>query len=197
CNLLWTSMVSRRYGYDYRFTTLPNVKGEPVRIHISWLPRYGSQEMFSHLGHVIDEYQPRLVAMIGICAGDKRYVHLGDLVVAERTFAYDSGKVVKGEHGQALYQQDMITYQVHENTLGFLRLFEHWKPRVAALSRPLSKQQQRDWLLQRLFEEPTGSVEAIPLAEREEFAPAWQRLVRELQQGREPFLSSVWALHDK
>jgi tetratricopeptide (TPR) repeat protein/nucleoside phosphorylase len=197
CNLLWTSRVSLWYGYEYRLATFPNVKGELLRVHVSWLPRYGYQEMLSHLGHVIEEYQPRLVSMTGICAGDKRRVHLGDLVVAERTFTYDSGKVMRDEHGQALYQPDMITYQIHENTLGFLRLFDDWKPRVAALSRPLSKQQQRDWLLQRLFAEPTGSVDAIPLAEREKFAPIWRRLVRELQQGPEPFLSPMRTLRDK
>src|ERR1051326_8903425 len=99
-HLSWRNEINHRYGYDYYLATIANIKGEPVRLHVSWLPRYGPQEMVLHLSHVIEEYQPRLAAMTGICAGDKRHVHLGDMVVAERTFTYDSGKVVKDENGQ-------------------------------------------------------------------------------------------------
>jgi tetratricopeptide (TPR) repeat protein/nucleoside phosphorylase len=197
CHLSWTNEFNLRYKYDYRFAKIPNVDGESLNIHVSWLPRYGPQEMALHLGHVVEEYQPRFVAMTGICAGDKRHVRLGDLVVAERAFTYDSGKVVKDEQGQAVHQHDTITYQAHESTLQFLRLFGDWRPRVAALPRPFSKQQQRDWLLEGLFAEPTGSVKAIPLAELEWHAPAWRQLVHELQQGAEPFLSPSRVLRDK
>jgi hypothetical protein len=197
CHLSWTSEVNCRYGYDYRIATLPNGKGELLRIHVSWLPRYGPQEMLLHLSHVIDECQPCLVVMTGICAGDKQHVKLGDLIVADRTFTYDSGKFVDTEHGQIKHQHDTTTYQVHENTLQFLGLFEEWKSRVAVLSRPFSKLQQRDWLLERLFAEPTGEVKAIPLTELEKHAPAWRQLVYELQQGPKPFLLPELVLRDK
>ena len=197
CHLIWTNEFNQRYKYDYRLAKIPNVDGESLNIHVSWPPRYGAQEMLWHLGHVVEEYQPRLAAMTGICAGDKRYVQLGDLVVADRTFTYDGGKFVKDERGQTVHQHDTITYQVRENTLQFLRLFDRWKPRVAALPRPSSKWQQRDWLLERLLAEPTGSVKAIPLAELERHAPAWRQLVYELQQGSEPFLLPTLVLRDK
>ena len=196
-HLSWTNEINHQYGYDYRLITLPNVEGEALRVHVSWLPRTGLQEALLHLSHVIEEYQPRFAAMTGICAGDKRHVNLGDLVVAERTFTYDSGKVVRDEHGQTVHQHDTITYQVHENTLRFILVFDDWRPRVAALSRPISKRQQRDWLLQRLFVEPTGSVQAIPLPELNLHAPAWRQLIHELQQGPEPFLLPELVLRDK
>jgi len=197
CNLSWTNEINLRFKYDYRFATLPNREGEPLRVHVSWPPGYGPQEMLLHLNRVIEEYQPRLAAMTGICAGDKRHVKLGDLVVAERTFTYDTGKMVKDELGQTVHQHDTTTYQVHENTLQFLRLFSDWKTRVAALSRPFSKRQQRDWLLERLAVESTRSIKAIPLAELEEHAPAWRQLVHELQQGPKPFFSPAFVLRDK
>src|SRR5205823_4954435 len=135
----WSKEVNPRYGYDYRLATITNVKGEALRVHVSWLPRYGSQEMLLHLSHVIEEYHPHLAVMTGICAGDKRYVALGDLIVAERTFAYDGGKIVKDEHGQGVHLHDTITYQLHENILRFVGLFNQWKPRLASLRRPVSK----------------------------------------------------------
>jgi hypothetical protein len=41
--------TSPRYGYSYRSTVLKNDKHELLTIHISWLPRYGPQEMTLHL----------------------------------------------------------------------------------------------------------------------------------------------------
>ncbi len=197
CHLSWTNEINHRSAYDYRLATLPNVEGESLRVHLSWLPRYGPQEMLLHLSHVLEDCQPRLVAMTGICAGDRRHVTLGDLVVAERTFTYDTGKVLKDDQGQTVYLHDTMTYQVHGRTLQFLRLFEDWKPRVAALARPVSKREQRDWLLERLRAEATGSVTAIPLAELNEHVPAWRQVVHDLQQGPEPFLSSALVVRNK
>jgi nucleoside phosphorylase len=195
-HISWTKQIDPRYRYNYRLASIPNEKGEPLNIHVSWLSRYGSQEMVLHLGHVIEEYQPRLAAMTGICAGDKRSVKLGDLVVAERTFTYDTGKIVLDEQGQTVHQPDTITYQICDKTLQFLRLFDQWNPRVAALVRPFSKQQQRDWLLERLATEATGSVKDISLVDREEYAPAWRQLIYEFQHGPEPFLSPTRVLRD-
>jgi nucleoside phosphorylase len=196
-HISWSKEVNPRYGYDYRLATITNVKGEALRVHVSWLPRYGSQEMLLHLSHVIEEYHPHLAVMTGFCAGDKRFVALGDLIVAERTFAYDSGKIVKDEYGQEVHLHDTITYQLHENILRFVGLFNQWKPRLASLPRPVSKQYQRDLLLEKLLSEPTMSVKAIPLEELERYIPAWRVLIHELQQEPEPFLLPSLELRDK
>src|SRR5690349_8983135 len=81
--------TSPRYQYDYRIVKIKNKKDELLTLHISCLPRYGPQEMVLHLTRVLEEYQPRITTMTGICAGDSQRVHLGDLVVAERTYTYD------------------------------------------------------------------------------------------------------------
>ena len=41
--------ISPRYQYSYRFAAIKNNKDEPLNLHISWLPRYGPQEMSLHL----------------------------------------------------------------------------------------------------------------------------------------------------
>jgi len=127
---------SSRYQYDYRLATIKNKKDERLRLHISWLPRYGPQEMTLHLSHVLEECQPRIAIMTGICAGDKEQVQLGDLVVAERTFTYDSGKFTRDKRGRQIHLHDTLTYQLDAAILQFLGLFDAWKPLVAALPRP-------------------------------------------------------------
>ena len=130
--------ISPRYHYSYRFATIKNDKDEPLSLHISWLPRYGPQEMTLHLSRVLEEYQPRIAIMTGICAGDPQRAQLGDLVVAERTFTYDNGKFTLDEYGRSVHEHDTMTYQLDANILQFLGLFDDWKLLIARLDRPLS-----------------------------------------------------------
>ncbi len=134
---------SPRYLYSYRFATLKNDKNEPLNLHISWLPRYGPQEMVLHLSRVLEECQPRIAIMTGICAGDEQYVQLGDLVIAERIFTYDNGKYTLDEHGRSVHQHDTLTYQLDANILQFLGLFDDWKLLVADLEHSLSQPDER------------------------------------------------------
>ncbi len=135
--------MSPRYQSSYRFATIKNDKGEPLNLHVSWLPRYGPQEMTLHLARVLEECQPRIVIMTGICAGDSQHVQLGDLIVAERTFTYDNGKFTLDEQGQSVHLHDTMTYQLDANILQFLGLFDDWKPLVARLKRPPTSPERR------------------------------------------------------
>jgi nucleoside phosphorylase/Tfp pilus assembly protein PilF len=135
--------MSPRYHYSYRFATVKNNKGESLNLHISWLPRYGPQETTLHLSRVLEECQPRIAIMTGICAGDAQHVQLGDLVVAERTFTYDNGKFTLDEHGRSVHLHDTMTYQLDANILQFLGLFDDWQTHVARLHRPPSPPEQR------------------------------------------------------
>ena len=136
--------VSSRYQYSHRFATIKNDKGEPLNLHVSWLPRYGPQEMTLHLSRVLEECQPRITIMTGICAGDSQQAQLGDLVVAERTFAYDNGKFTRDEQGRSVHLHDTLTYQLDPNILQFLGLFDDWKSLIANLQRPPSLPEPRE-----------------------------------------------------
>ena len=136
--------VSSRYQFSYRSARLRNQQGESLNLHISWLPRYGPQEMTLHLSRLLEECQPRIAIMTGICAGDAQQAHLGDLVVAERTFTYDNGKFTLDEQGRSVHLHDTLTYHLDANILQFLGLFGEWKPLVARLKRPPSSREPRE-----------------------------------------------------
>jgi nucleoside phosphorylase len=131
--------VSSRHHYSFRFATIKNSRDESLNLHISWLPRYGPQEMTLHLSRVLDDCQPRIAIMTGICAGDAQRVQLGDLIVAERTFTFDNGKFAADEYGRSIHELDAMTYQLDAGILQFLGLFDDWKPLVARLDRPHSQ----------------------------------------------------------
>jgi len=132
--------TSLRYGYSYRSAALKNDKDEPLALHISWLSRYGPEEMVLHLSRVLEECHPRIAIMTGICAGDAQRVQMGDLVV-DRTFTYDNGKFTFDD-GRRVHWHDTMTYQLDANILQFLELFDRWKPLVASLKRPPSSPEQ-------------------------------------------------------
>src|SRR6266487_5780292 len=142
CTVAFQKHISAQYKYDYQSATIKNDKDEPLNLHVSWLPRYGPTEIALHLPHVLEEYQPRIAIMTGICAGDAQRVQLGDLVVAERTFTYDNGKFTLND-GRKIHLHDTMTYQLDANTLQFLGVFDKWKPLVAGLKRPPSGPEQR------------------------------------------------------
>ena len=142
CEDTFEEHISPSYYYSYRFATIKNDKEEPLNLHVSWLPRYGPQEMTLHLSRVLEECQPRIAIMTGMCAGDAQRVQLGDLVVAERTFTYDNGKFTL-DNGRRVHLHDTMTYQLDANILQFLGLFDNWKPLVARLKRPSSPHEQR------------------------------------------------------
>ncbi len=144
CDDIFEKHINRRYNYSYLSGVLKNDEGEFLILHISWLPRYGPQEMTLHLEHVLEECHPRIAIMTGICAGDSQRVRLGDLVVADRTFTYDNGKIVPDEQGRPARQLDTMTYELDAAVLQFLGLFDKWKPLVEGLERPASFPKQRE-----------------------------------------------------
>ncbi len=75
CHIAFEEHLDPQDNYDYRLAMIQNNKGDALSLHVSWLPRYGPQEMVLHLQRVLKEYQPRMAIMTGICAGDAHQVH--------------------------------------------------------------------------------------------------------------------------
>jgi nucleoside phosphorylase len=139
CHSIIKDGISPRYQYSYHLTKIRNDRNETLNLHISWLPRYGSQEMTLHLSHILEEYHPCIIIMTGICAGDPRRVQLGDLVVADRTFTYDNGKFISDEYGRRVHEYDAMTYELQRSILQFIRLFNDSELLIERLERASSQ----------------------------------------------------------
>src|SRR5579883_57697 len=197
CGVTFQPAISPRSGREHRYTTIANRKGEPLTLCVSWPPDYGSLETGIHLKSVLEEFQPRFAAMVGICAGDKRKVKLGDIVVAERAFFYDAGKVIFSDDGQREHLYDTNPYHPHPDVLHFARMSRTWEQELPGMTRPDSRRQQRDWLLCRLLETKDAHVESIPAGELAQFAPDWKRIVQDLQRGSPSYLTPDRTLRDR
>lgn len=197
CQGVFQSTIGPHTKRDYRYTTIQNNKGEPLTLYVTWPPNNGPEETSLHFKDTLRELTPRFTAMTGICAGDKTQVALGDIVVAERAFRADTGKIVSGRRSRKEQLYDVHTYQPDSDILQFVRMFDTWKQALKGLKRPLSREQQRDWLLTRLLEEATPRVDDIPGKELKQHAPDWWDIVPALQKGEPRYLTGERALIDK
>jgi nucleoside phosphorylase len=141
CNVTFQTGVSARSG-AYRHAIIQNKKGEPLAVRVSWQLKAGPVEAGLHIGPVLEECTPHFAAMTGICAGDKRKVKLGDLVVASSAFAYDTGKVVIGKDGKPQLLHELDTWNASPDVLQFALMFQEWQAAVAGIVRSAASETQ-------------------------------------------------------
>jgi len=63
--------------FVYRYATIPNNRHEQLTLLLLCQTRPGPVFTALDLGLLLKTFQPRFVAMSGICAGDKRHLRLG------------------------------------------------------------------------------------------------------------------------
>ena len=123
----------------------------------------------------------RCLAMCGVCAGRRGDVALGDVIIADRAWPYDAGKlkvtVDEQGHRTERFQGDMALYRIHP---------PEWKQRADRFEvdptaawiqeRPRSYEEQGDWVLERLAknEDPTMH------AGRKMKCPDWGAVLKQL-----------------
>jgi nucleoside phosphorylase len=189
---------SQQQQRDYLYTTIPNNRGDTLSLILTWQVRTGMQDTASSIEKVLQEFEPRFLAMTGFCGGNKSQVKLGDLIVADKTFIYDSGSVTESKGGKKEYQYSMITFQMHNDVLHSLRMFTNWTSAAETLKqeRPISKRQQRDWLLDQLLKRQT-TIYDLPDEELATYAPHWREIRDQLLQEKPPLLDTeTLALRD-
>ncbi|HNN96898.1 MAG TPA: hypothetical protein PKI03_31730, partial [Pseudomonadota bacterium] len=133
--------------------------------------------------------RPRCIAMVGVCAGHRDKVHQGDVVVAERVFRYDAGKLKafrKGEARQEEVFQDLRTYNLNPVWRQQAEDFPAtWAQTIKQHRRPLPFEAQEHWLLFALAQHLEGrAAHPSDLSERDECCPNWSDVLERLERRR-------------
>jgi nucleoside phosphorylase len=123
----------------------------------------------------------RCLAMCGVCAGRRGDVNLGDVIIADRTWPYDSGKlkVTYDDRGTRIerLQGDMQLYRIEPP--GWKQLAERFKPDPESAwiaERPRSYEAQGQWLLERLVKEQSPAQHT----DRNTMCPDYHQVVKQL-----------------
>ncbi|PFI96858.1 hypothetical protein COI88_27910 [Bacillus cereus] len=158
-------------GYPYYKGKLIDSKG--VERHLALVyTGMGEVDASTAASNFVNLLSPKMIAMCGICAGDKNKVELGDIIVAESVFKIEKGKrkvnVVLDPSNNATESMEIIHYK-ELKTYNFLK--RQWKDNINLgiyppqdwysqidISRPKSYAHQEWWLLNELynFEECKG-----------------------------------------
>lgn len=161
------------------------------------------------------ELRPRCLAMSGICAGWRKVTFLGDVVVADRVFQYDAGKL-RAYRSVDAEPVDEVIYDIETYNLN-----PHWYSAIEDFSRqwlvefdrprPLSYGCQERWLLNALYEHEQDGSRPHPSdhPDRRQRCPDWGAVVEKarlserinlskklsLRRGGRTYIESLRALH--
>src|SRR6188768_2835297 len=80
-------------GLEVALRTFRSKDGQPMRVALTHALEMGGVAKASAAGELIAHYKPKCLAMCGGCAGRRGEVELGDVIVADRLWTYDTGKL--------------------------------------------------------------------------------------------------------
>jgi nucleoside phosphorylase len=141
-------------GLEVALRAFRSKDGQPMRVALTGVATANVA------GALIEHYKPRCLALCGVCAGRRGDVELGDVIVADRLWTYDTGKleVEIDEHGNRheRVQGDMLTYLIDPVWKQQAERFELDEAEGWLARRPRAYEAQEDWLLERRLrgEEP-------------------------------------------
>lgn len=171
-------------GYPYHLADFADLDGRLMRIAAARAADMGSTDAAAIAAILNQELEPRCLAMCGICAGRRDEVFLGDIIIADRLFRYDGGKLkrLRGRRGRREERilEDIQTYNLAKNWKVEAEAFgSRWSGAATAqLRRPLSLTYQERWLLDQLARHVRdGGLPPQDSPERKAQCPRWRDVV--------------------
>jgi WD40 repeat protein/nucleoside phosphorylase/type II secretory pathway predicted ATPase ExeA len=157
--------------FRYFRRRFPRDGGRDLVIAAAWIGEMGERAATSRGQQLVKELNPACLAMCGICAGWRKKLALGDVVVADRLYSYDHGKIVVAKGGEEELFHDLETFSLEKTWKMDAAFLARAVPLATlAAERPPSREAQRLWLLDALHaHEKEG---ASPPEARAEWATA-------------------------
>jgi nucleoside phosphorylase len=174
-------------GYPYHHRTIRDEHGTELLVAAASFDKMGGDAAAARAATLVKELDPACLAMCGICAGNKKDVRLGDVIVADRVYRYDNGKLTAKRQGLQRVEElhrDIETYNLRQiwrvDAAYFARDLE-WTAGLVA-SRPPQPASQDRWLLRAVYDHATaGGVIPSKHPERAARCPGWTHRVKTLR----------------
>jgi nucleoside phosphorylase/tetratricopeptide (TPR) repeat protein len=161
CHVTFLKEFSSMDRYEYRYASILNNRGEPLTVLVTWLSDSGPTQTGLDLKPFLYEFRPRFVAMTGFCAGYKKKVKWGDLVVAQYAYFYEVGKVIRDSEGLSRHLQEMKAAASTSQVLHYARGFDSWKEPVKKMKSARLKRELKDTEEPRCIIAPMASGMAV------------------------------------
>lgn len=98
--------ANKRFPDDptgYHFGQIPRVEG-PLTVVAASARRKGMPSSAALAAKMVERFRPRYIVMLGICAGVKGKTELGDVIVADPSWDWGSGKLAEKPDGSVVFQ---------------------------------------------------------------------------------------------
>lgn len=136
--------------------------GKPVTVYATWMPRMGMESLAPLVPLQLNAHRPLMLAMSGICAGNREDVNLGDVILADRVWQYDVGKLKESADGSA-FHADSNTMSPSAKWVQRLQDFRINPTATWPQGRPLLPYDlQAEWLLVQLYHGHKDEVKDDP-----------------------------------
>lgn len=131
----WT-LARDESGFKLYHREFRSHQGAPFRVAVARTQAMGGPGAAATSSRLLAELKPRFIAMCGVCAGRPDKTRLGDLIIADRLFEADAGKVVRNPEGTAELFRDMTTFN----------LDPRWKEHIEDERRRWAREAKIKWL---------------------------------------------------
>ena len=179
-------------NYSYYKTTFNHKNGTQLNIVAARPVEMGENYTNNLATRLISELKPRCLAMTGVCAGNKKETFLGDVIVANRVFKFDYGKLVT--HYESIGDKQIRTEEIFHDirTYNLKRQWEFiiqefpqdWLNTIQT-PRPKSDYHQERWLLHKLYDfqqQPDKYSRPDQHPERPTECPDWRKVIQQLRE---------------
>lgn len=171
-------------GFTIHTRSMPLDKdGQLIQIAVARATDMGEVPAAATAARLLKDMSPKVIAMTGVCAGDRRKTSLGDVIVGERVFNFEQGKL-KVHYDEPARREELfpdirtfnLTPQARQRAEDFP---SDWADKINE-QRPITYSAQEEWLLWVLSAPSVGAPEDLP--ERPKRCPAWAKTLERLRQ---------------
>ncbi|UQA61258.1 pentapeptide repeat-containing protein [Polyangium aurulentum] len=159
----------------YFHRELPASRGRPMIVAAAWLGERGDSHAPARATALVEELDPACLAICGLCTG-RSGVSPGDVIVADRVYAFDHDKLLARDEGASTDFFHAIDAYAPEPSWGLDAAFirENRLPDTLARERPIPKRAQMRWFLHALYAHETeGAVAPLSHPDRKARCPDW------------------------
>lgn len=143
--------------YRAEFESIIN-PGRPIRVVTTRPPRMGGDHAGVAAGQLLEKFKPRCIAICGVCAGRPDWTALGDVIIADRVWRYDTGERLNATTGgRPRFRKDTELFALSPTWLRAAENAKRWtswpgdgKAWLEVRPRPLDLQGL--WLMKQLAE---------------------------------------------
>jgi nucleoside phosphorylase len=189
-------------GYTYYLRDFAYQSGGTFRVAAARATDMGKAPAAEAASRLVAQLHPRCLAMCGVCAGWRKKVAQGDVIVAQRLYEWDKGKVRefldrRGKK-QEEFEGDLTTYNLHPVWRQQAEDFPYdWSTELVR-KRPPTLESQRLWLLESLLSYEVGEAESpAKRPDRTSRCPSWKAVIEALQRERRVSIGYDLRLTDK